>query len=73
MSGAFFAVVRPARLVPVVPALPPALRRGLRAAVLSTVTLLLRRSGPRDCRVTSAARLIPIPVHGVGALGREQT
>ncbi len=34
--------------------------------------VLLRRSGPRGCRVTSAARLVPLPVHGVGALGREQ-
>ncbi|GAA3041781.1 hypothetical protein GCM10010448_25520 [Streptomyces glomeratus] len=38
MSEPFLGVVLVVRLLPVVPALLPALRRGLRAAVLSTVT-----------------------------------
>ncbi len=45
----FFAFAREAlRLTPVLPVLAPLLRRGLRAAVPSTVTcVLLRLSGPR--------------------------
>ena len=44
------------------------LRRGLRAAVLSTVTcVLLRRSGPRGPPGDQCGSPVSVPVHGVGA------
>ncbi len=54
----------PVVLAPLFAAVVPALRRGLRAAVLSTVTCAPPSVRPPGCRVASAARLFQVPVHG---------